>query len=142
MDTKHTEDKESDSSIPLHNINEDNPLLSEEPDMLSINQSTSTVPFPSCRLMLIFMGFLGFINMFCLRVGPSVALVAMLNHTQLKSYSENTSEDICSSNGTLMPTGTTTFVKEDTEGGEFNWDSHTQGAVLAAFFYGYITTQV
>jgi len=145
MDTKHTEDKESDSSIPLHNINEDNPLLSEEPDMLSINQSTSTVPFPSCRLMLIFMGFLGFINMFCLRVGPSVALVAMLNHTQQPNTnaswnsSENNSDVFCES---CEFTGETEFGKEDIRSGDFNWDSHTQGTVLASFFYGYTMTQV
>jgi len=126
MDTDPTENCGTDSKVSMHSITENKPI----------------VRFPSCRLVLVFMGFLGFVNIYCLRVNLSVALVAMLNHTQLKSYSENTSEDICSSNGTLMPTGTTTFVKEDTEGGEFNWDSHTQGAVLAAFFYGYITTQV
>lgn len=26
--------------------------------------------------------------------------------------------------------------------GEFNWDTNTQGLVLGAFFYGYITTQI
>jgi len=123
MDADPTENCGTDSKVYMHSMIENKPI----------------VRFPSCRLVLVFMGFLGSVNIYCLRVNLSVALVAMLNHTQLKSYSENTSEEICSSNRTTMHRS---FVKEDTEGGEFNWDSHTQGTLLAAFFYGYIITQV
>lgn len=37
--------------------------------------------FPSCRSILAFMSFLGFINVYCLRVNLSVALVEMVNGT-------------------------------------------------------------
>lgn len=37
--------------------------------------------FPSCRSILCFMSFLGFINVYCLRVNLSVALVEMVNGT-------------------------------------------------------------
>jgi len=97
--------------------------------------------FPSCRLVLTFMGFLGSINMYCLRVNLSVALVAMVNHTQQAplNYSEDKFDDICESNGSIVATQ---LGKEGMEGGDFDWDSYTQGVILAAFFYGYITTQV
>lgn len=31
---------------------------------------------------------------------------------------------------------------EGSEGGDFDWDSNTQGTILGAFFYGYIITQI
>jgi len=141
MDTSYTENNETDSNV-VHNMTENEPLLSEA---YKVAHELPKVRFPSCRLVLILMGFLGFVNMYCLRVGLSVALVAMLNHTQQpntnvsQNSSENNSDVFCES---CESTGETEFGKEDTRGGEFNWDSHTQGTVLAAFFYGYMTTQV
>jgi len=87
------------------------------------------------------MGFFGCANIYCLRVNLSVALVAMVNHTQHVplNYAEVKSDDICQSNESIIATK---FGKEGMKDGEFNWDSYTQGAVLAAFFYGYMTTQV
>jgi len=65
----------------------------------------------------------------------------VVNDTQPAShnYNENKFDDICVTNESI---GAADVVKEHTKHGEFNWDSHTQGIVLAAFFYGYITTQV
>ncbi len=37
--------------------------------------------FPSCRHVMTFMAFLGFFNVYALRVNLSVALVAMVNQT-------------------------------------------------------------
>jgi len=111
-------------------MNENNPLLTE-------------VPFPSCRLMLCIMGFLGCINVYCLQVNLSVALVAMVNSTQQPyvNVSHNASDsnmgDICEASDSTVKT-----VKADMKSGEFDWDSNTQGTVLGAFFYGYLTTQV
>jgi len=114
---------------------EGNPLLAEDHSVHLL----SRVPFPSCRLVLLFMGFLGFINVYCLRVNLSVALEAMVNHTQqphvnMSHNSSDSNMDVCE------PTEKTD--KTDMKSGEFNWDSNTQGTVLGAFFYGYITTQV
>jgi len=121
---------DNNSSLFVHSKaeNENEPLLGGE-------------DFPSCRLILIFMGCLGMTNIYSLRANLSVALVAMVNHTQHVSldYSEVKSDDICESNESIIATQ---FGKEGMKDGEFNWDSYTQGVVLAAFFYGYITTQV
>jgi len=138
MDIQYTEDEDNDSSVVMHNVTEEDPLLSED---YGVTHELPKVHFPSCRLVLIFMGCLGFINVYSLRANLSIALVAMVNHTQHVplNHSENNSDDICEFNDTA---GATDFMKEDMKGGEFDWDSHTQGTVLAAFFYGYIMTQV
>ena len=117
---------------------ENNPLLADHGAQL-----LSKVHFPSCRLVLLFMGFLGFINVYCLRVNLSVALVAMLNHTQQpyvnvsRTFSDSNTGDVCESDESTVEAD-----KVHMRSGEFNWDSNTQGTVLGAFFYGYITTQV
>jgi len=115
-------------------------LSTQERDQ-DVTHVVSKVRFPSCRLVLVFMGFLGFVNIYILRVNLSVALVAMVNHTQLpytnlsRNYSGDIADDVCQSDES-------TVEIEDVKSGEFNWDSHTQGAVLAAFFFGYVFTQV
>ena len=128
MDTNYTANNSNDSGVVTHSRTEKEPLLAGE-------------GFPSCRLVLIFMGCLGFITMYCLRASLSVALVAMVNHTQQAplNYSEVKSDDICEPN---EPITATQLGKERMKDGEFNWDTHIQGTILAAFFYGYITTQV
>jgi len=132
-----TNDKEN-----MPSANESEPLLSEDHD---VTRTFSNACYPSCRFVLIFMGFLGFVNVYCLRVNLSVALVAMVNHTEQPNgnmshnYSSNNNGDICKPSESV---GETAFGKEDGKSGEFNWDSNTQGTVLAAFFYGYIMTQV
>ena len=40
--------------------------------------------FPSCRLVLMGMAFFGFLNVYCLRVNLSVAIVAMVNSTYIR----------------------------------------------------------
>jgi len=142
VDTNDMENNEIDSSVITHSVDESQPLLSGDHDATHL---WSKVHFPSCRLVLLIMGFLGWANVCILRVNLSVALVAMLNHTQQpydnasRNHSENNAGDICESSES---TGRTGFGEEDMQSGEFNWDSHTQGTVLAAFFYGCITTQV
>lgn len=68
------------------------------------------------RYILAFMAFLGFANVYALRVNLSVAMIAMnSNHTF--------------DNSTLpVPT--------------YHWDSELQGMILGSFFYGYIVTQI
>ncbi|XP_055704445.1 sialin-like [Phlebotomus papatasi] len=71
------------------------------------------------RYILVFMAFLGFINVYALRVNLSVGIVAM---TEVKN--------VTLENGTVV------------EQAEFDWDSKQQGLVLSSFFYGYIWTPV
>ena len=137
MATNEIEKNETDSSVFIRRTNEN--------EFHDASRMFSKVGFPSCRLVLLIMGFLGCVNVYCLRVNLGVALVAMVNHTQQAysnishNYSHNNNGDICVSSASVEETA---FDKDGTRSGEFNWDSNTQGTILAAFFYGYITTQV
>jgi len=124
----------------MRNVLENESLLPQHHDVTPL---LPKVRFPSCRLVFLVMGFLGFVNVYCLRVNLSVALVAMVKHPQVANLSQNNSGN--NSGNVHMSsesTGETVLGKEDTKSGEFNWDSKIQGTVLAAFFYGYLTTQV
>ena len=70
------------------------------------------------RYLIVLMGFLGFINVYTLRINLSVAIVAMTE------------------NRTVINSDGTTSYEQD-----FNWDTKEQGLVLSSFFYGYILTQ-
>ena len=63
-------------------------------------------------------GFVGFTNVYAMRVNLSVAIVYMVNNTALHNTSSNT------------------------EDGHFLWDESQQGIILGMFFYGYVVTQV
>jgi len=88
----------------------------------------------SCRRILYTMMFLGFVVAYCLRASLSEAIVAMVNQT---TVIEDT-----------MIANTTSQCPRDPQqlpvngNGQFTWDRHQQGIVLAAFYYGYILTQV
>jgi len=60
------------------------------------------VAFPSCRLVLVIMGFFGMVNCYTLRVNLSVAIVAMVNSTWLlelevvnQDNATDESRDVC-----------------------------------------------
>lgn len=71
------------------------------------------------RFYVVFLSFLGFLNLYTMRVNLSVAIVAMTDNRTIE-HSDGSFE----------------FVQD------FDWDSRERGFALAAFFYGYITTQV
>ncbi|XP_041361846.1 sialin-like [Gigantopelta aegis] len=83
------------------------------------------------RHVLTIWAFLGFFNVYCLRVNLSVALVAMVNNTDSSKNDSQSTECV-------GPNDTTT----NNLSGEFPWNEETQGWVLGAFFYGYIITQI
>lgn len=88
--------------------------------MMTDEMVVETVPFwKKRRYLLVLMGFLGFTNVYTLRVNLSVAIVGM---TEIRT--------ITYENGT---TATEQY---------FDWDTKEQGLVLSSFFYGYILTQV
>ncbi|XP_072175846.1 sialin-like [Diadema setosum] len=90
---------------------------------------------PGCiatRHVLAFYGFLGFVNVYAMRVNLSVAMTAMVNGS---TSAINASQVSCPVNESLYGNST---HKE----GEFNWDSNTKEQILASFFYGYILTQI
>ncbi|XP_049766857.1 vesicular glutamate transporter 2-like [Schistocerca cancellata] len=71
------------------------------------------------RYVVALLAFLGFFNVYALRVNLSVAIVAMTAYRNV-----------------TLDNGTVTQVRD------FDWDSETQGAVLSSFFLGYLLTQV
>lgn len=80
---------------------------------------TETLPlWKKRRYLLVLMAFLGFINVYTLRINLSVGIVAM---TEVRSVENE--------NGTIS------YEQY------FDWDSKQQGLVLSSFFYGYICTQ-
>ncbi|CAH0564068.1 unnamed protein product [Brassicogethes aeneus] len=86
------------------------------------------------RHILGIMGFLGFANVYAMRVNLSVAIVAMVNSSMTPPPSNNSFETC------TVPNVTNGTIPAST--GEFNWDEQTQGIVLGSFFYGYVLTQV
>jgi len=105
------------------------------------DDDVSTVRLAGCRccqlrLLLYAMIFLAGSISYALRVSLSQALVAMVNRT---SYNASTVEadQLCPRDQLHNTTSDDVIA-----GGEFDWDRHAQGAVLAAFYYGYALIQV
>ncbi|KAL5022181.1 hypothetical protein ScPMuIL_001336 [Solemya velum] len=113
----------------------------------------------STRLGLAFVSFLGFVNLYALRVNMSVAMVCMVNQTaleELKQQAKTTVNDTVSFNSTFTTntTGSEGIIAVDSgcvlqrdgngtaSSGEFVWEKSTQGYILSSFFYGYIITQL
>lgn len=94
--------------------------FSQEPFDVPMSSSRSCFQKIPKRYIMAFMTFLGFANVYALRVNLSVAIIAMVtNHT------------------TLASDGT-----EITNVPQFQWDSNIRGLILGSFFYGYILTQL
>ncbi|XP_059171323.1 sialin-like [Physella acuta] len=105
------------------------------PSYADVEKKTRDMAGSQCmaaRHVLALMAFLGFVNVYCLRVDLSVALVAMVNSTSSKNSTG--SQECPDPQG-----GNSTSTKKS---GEFNWNEETQGYILGAFFYGYIVTQL
>nr|KAG5687655.1 hypothetical protein BaRGS_027547 [Batillaria attramentaria] len=111
----------------------------------------------SCRLVLAFMGFLGFVNVYAMRVNLSVAMVCMINQTAIQASSTSTTTTTNAANFTYNSANLTSDTSEEedacgrgdggnstsvNEDGEFAWPKETQGLILGSFFWGYMTTQI
>jgi len=89
---------------------------------------------PPCALVFYVMAFLGITCAFALRAGLSVAIVAMVNQTAVSEdvvMTNNSDTDQCPRDSVLQ-----------SGSGEFVWNRHEQGAVLAAYYYGEQFTMV
>lgn len=101
----------------------------------------------SMRFWLAIISFVGFINLYALRINIAVAVVCMVNHTAVKMDVEMVSSLENGHNETTYTTdegpkchatsGNATAIKD----GDFNWSKELQGVILGSFFYGYIFTQ-
>ena len=90
---------------------------------------------PWCGVVFYIMSFFGVFCTLLLRIGLSVAIVAMVNQTAVaeENVMTNVTEDQCP----RQPVSEFQY-----ESGEFNWDRHEQGIVLAAYSIGNLFTQV
>jgi len=85
------------------------------------------------RHTFVFLGFLGFANVYAMRVNLSVAIIYMVNNTAIP-------HDNVSSAGSCpgAPLNATKHSKD----GPFVWPEAQQGIILGMFFYGYVLTQL
>ncbi|XP_059172993.1 sialin-like [Physella acuta] len=98
------------------------PAFSHESLDVTGKASSNATPWyiPPKRYIIALMVFLGFANLYSLRVNLSVAIVAM------------------TSNKSVVINGTLHTIS----GPYFHWSNYLRGQILASFFYGYIVTQI
>ena len=75
-------------------------------------------------------GFLGFANLYSLRVNLSVAIVAMVNSSYVHSGETNVSDGTCGGDEASSTT---------TSGGHFNWDEATQVGITRKYDFNLTT---
>ncbi|CAL1281275.1 unnamed protein product [Larinioides sclopetarius] len=105
--------------------------------LLLTRRSVSSLKTCPKRWLLVLLGFLGFVNVYAMRVNLSVAMVAMVRkqdrtddtHAGIACYELLKPQDNSSSS----------FSSLD---GDFDWDASTQSLILGSFFYGYVITQI
>ncbi|XP_047501430.1 sialin-like isoform X2 [Penaeus chinensis] len=91
------------------------------------------------RMALAAMAWLGFINLYMVRINLSVIIVAMVRRN---STVDRRAPCLSPFNNTLgLETDDNPRMTENEEG-EMNWDETIQGFVLGSFFYGYAVSQI
>ncbi|KAG8180927.1 hypothetical protein JTE90_013933 [Oedothorax gibbosus] len=115
--------------------NEKTPILEKE-------ESGCLTGLLQKRYIFRLLGFLGFVNVYAMRVNLSVALVAMV-YTPPKPDGFDR-EGTCAN---LLPYdpghhGADNDTYPTMASNQFNWDSKEQSDILGAFFYGYVITQI
>lgn len=98
-------------------------------------------PWLGARHIFAFLGFLGFVNVYAMRVNLSVAIVAMVNQTDHGNSGGNQTNSSGTCPAPLIPTNSSS-PDDNAHEGTFNWDEKTQSYVLGSFFYGYVLTQL
>ncbi|GFR00304.1 hypothetical protein TNCT_75011 [Trichonephila clavata] len=97
--------------------------------------------FPA-RYVFALLGFLGFFNVYAMRVNINVAIIAMVKESNPSN--DTSSQEIIACQELLQeaPYGNSSAKSHSIPSGEFDWDPQLQGLVLGAFFYGYVITQI
>lgn len=111
LSVRKLEDSEGPSVHPLEGNSDSSSTLPEAADDMDI--------FLPKRYVLAIMMFMGFVNMYAIRVNLNVAIGAMVN------------------NHTVVQGGVAILVPP-----EFDWSSKLQGVVLGSFYYGYMVLQI
>ena len=131
-DENKTETSFSASTLPSSNSRE-----GESTTVQSKTGSTFYIPF--CASVFYVMASSGFVSVYLIHVSLSVALVAMINQTAIVTEDDVTINITNISNTDQCPRDPAVLQRSD---GEFTWDRHQQGALLAGLFYGILITQV
>ncbi|KAG7308789.1 hypothetical protein JYU34_006023 [Plutella xylostella] len=118
---------------PIINSDIENDVTNDQRNLVESDREETTGWIKS-RTVLGIMGFLGFANVYAMRVNLSVAIVAMINSTAPLPSNDSTL-DVCPASA---PSNTSIPAKP----GEFNWSAEQQSIILGSFFYGYVLTQV
>lgn len=92
--------------------------------------------FCSHRLILVCMIFLCLLNLYLQRVGMSVAIVCMVNHTAIRQSNDSIS------NSSSICHGLSFNKTSPSKDGPFKFDKLEQGHILGGFFYGYLISQI
>jgi len=129
-DENKTETSFSTSTLPSSSSREDESTAVQ-------SQTGSTFYIPFCASVFYVMTASGFVCMFAMRVSLSVALMAMVNQTAVTD--DVVTINITNISNTDQCPRDPALQRAD---GEFTWDRHQQGALLAAFSYGILITQV
>lgn len=94
----------------------------------------------SMRLWLAFIGFIGTMNLYSMRMNLSVGILCMTNHTAVALLENVTKLDTQNINGTK--TSCDLIGEENYEDGDLVWTKKTRGIILGVFFWGYLVTQI
>ncbi|XP_013186887.1 putative inorganic phosphate cotransporter [Amyelois transitella] len=119
---------------PIINADIENDVTSSRRNLVDNELGEETTGWIKSRTVLGIMGFLGFANVYAMRVNLSVAIVAMINSTNPVPSNDSTL-DVCPA---PIPSNNSIPIKP----GEFNWTAEQQSIILGSFFYGYVLTQI
>lgn len=95
--------------------------------------------FLSCRMFLAVIMFFGLLNIYLQRVGMSVAIVCMVNHTVVASLNGRKLYNQTDNLDCAKSLNKTKSIMKD---GALEFDKVQQGHILGAFFYGYLISQI
>ncbi|KAK2713801.1 sialin-like [Artemia franciscana] len=100
-------------------------------------------PVIPARVIFTLFGSAGVAILYGLKVNMSVAIVAMINHTELAktNHYDLKLDQINSTYACTIPSSINPKTSSS-EDGPFLWDERTQGLILGAYFWGYIMTQM
>lgn len=98
---------------------------------------SSKRPSYGVRHIFALFGFLGFVNVYAMRVNLSIAIVSMVNNTNQNEGIQriNHTVDCCHGFSQIN----STRINKNQGGYKFDWDAETQSTVLGSFFYGYVS---
>ncbi|RNA04067.1 inorganic phosphate cotransporter isoform X3 [Brachionus plicatilis] len=98
--------------------------------------------FPSVRLLMSLLIFLGYCFQYMLKINMSIAIVCMVNNTALGILSYQNSTELSDAPVLVPDECSSTISHHKPIDGPFTWPKNIQGVILSSYFYGYILTQL